>query len=69
MIKRLPPIDIRPGDMIYTGYTGKKAWRRVYRVECKSAYRFSIYTAGGWAISAGSACYFLVKSNRKPHGF
>lgn len=68
MIKRLKPIDIRPGDLVYCGYTGKKKWRRVTAVSVVSAYRFNIYM-GDWATSAGSACEFLVKSIRKPHGF
>lgn len=69
MIKRLKPIDIRPGDLVYCGWTGKKKWRRVIGVECKSAYRYNLYMGDQWAVSAGSACEFMVKSNRKPHGF
>lgn len=69
MIKRLKPIDIRPGDLVYCGYTGKKKWRLVIAVSVVSAYRFNIYMGDQFATSAGSACEFLVKSNRKPHGF
>lgn len=69
MIKRLKPINIRPGDLVYCGHTGKKKWRRLELRDIVSAWRYSLHF-DGWSISAGSGCEFLVKQKRRlPHGF
>ena len=63
MIKLLRPIDIREGDLIYCGYTGKKVWRKVLAHDVVSVYRYNI-SLNGWHISAGSGCKYLVKTSR-----
>lgn len=62
-LMKLKPIDIRVGDYIYTGYKGKKKWRRVYEIDVASAYRY-ILTMPQWSLSSGSRCEYLVKGSR-----
>lgn len=62
-LMKLKPIDIRVGDYIYTGYTGKKKWRIVYEIDVVSAYRYTLKMSE-WSVSAGSGCEFLVKGTR-----
>ncbi|MEG0209081.1 MULTISPECIES: hypothetical protein [Gammaproteobacteria] len=60
-IKICKPSDIKVGDMVLTGYTGKKTWRKVAAKFWDGEYRRSIHMADGWNVSAGSECKFLVK--------
>lgn len=62
-LMKLKPIDIRVGDYIYTGYTGKKKWRRVSEIIVQSAYRYTLIM-NSWNLSSGSCCEFLVKGVR-----
>lgn len=60
-IKVCKPIDIKVGDLILTGYTGKKVWRKVAAKFWNGEYRCSIHATDDWNVSAGSECKFLVK--------
>lgn len=69
VMKVTKPIDVRKGDLIYEGATGKKKWRRVIGIDVKSCWRFNIHFGDGYSVSYGSACKFLSKQEARCNSF
>lgn len=55
------PVEMQVGDEIYTGYTGKKSWRKITKITQHSQYRYGIVCGDSWNISAGSKCTYIIK--------
>lgn len=64
MLKVMNPRDVRKGDLVYCGITGKKVWRRIIGIDVKSYYRYSVHFDDDYSVSYGSGCKMLVKHNK-----